>query len=60
MKIIVTRPRLEADVWVKQLRALHFDAVALPLIHIGAPADNQRRCESLGELASIQCGDVCE
>jgi uroporphyrinogen-III synthase len=41
MKIIVTRPRLEADVWVKQLRALHFDAVALPLIHIGAPADNQ-------------------
>jgi uroporphyrinogen-III synthase len=41
MKIIVTRPRLEADVWVKQLRALNFDAVALPLIHIGAPADNQ-------------------
>lgn len=41
MKIIVTRPRLEAEVWVKQLRALHFDAVALPLIHIGAPADNQ-------------------
>lgn len=41
MKIIVTRPRLEADVWVKQLRALHFDAVALPLIHIGARADNQ-------------------
>ena len=41
MKIIVTRPRLEADVWVKQLRALHFDAVALPLIQIGAPADNQ-------------------
>jgi uroporphyrinogen-III synthase len=41
MKIIVTRPRLEADVWVKQLRALHFDAVALPLIHIRAPADNQ-------------------
>ena len=41
MKIIVTRPRLEADVWGKQLRALHFDAVALPLIHIGARADNQ-------------------
>ena len=37
----MTRPRLEADAWVKQLRALHFDAVALPLIHIGAPADNQ-------------------
>ena len=40
MKVIVTRPRLEADAWVKQLRALHFDAVALPLIHIGAAADN--------------------
>lgn len=39
MKVIVTRPRLEADAWVKQLRALHFDAVALPLIHIGAPVD---------------------
>ena len=39
MKVIVTRPRLEADAWVKQLRALHFDAVALPLIHIGAFAD---------------------
>ena len=40
MKVIVTRPRLEADAWVKQLRAMHFDAVALPLIHIGAVADN--------------------
>lgn len=35
----MTRPRLEADAWVKQLRAVHFDAVALPLIHIGASAD---------------------
>ena len=40
MKVIVTRPRLEADAWVKQLRALHFDAFALPLIHIGAAFDN--------------------
>ncbi len=40
MKIIVTRPRLEADAWVKQLRTIQLDAVALPLIHIGAPADN--------------------
>lgn len=39
MKIIVTRPRLEADAWVKQLQALHVDAVALPLIHIGAAAN---------------------
>ena len=40
MKIIVTRPRFEADAWVKQLRALHFDAIALPLIDIGEPPDN--------------------
>ena len=40
MKVIVTRPRLEADAWVKQLRALHFDAVALPLIYIGAIVGN--------------------
>jgi uroporphyrinogen-III synthase len=40
VKVIVTRPRLEAESWVKQLRALHFDAIALPLINIGAPPDN--------------------
>ena len=39
MKVIVTRPRREADVWVKQLRGLQLDAVALPLIHIGEPKD---------------------
>jgi uroporphyrinogen-III synthase len=56
VKVIVTRPRLEADVWVKQLRALHFDAVALPLIHIGAPADNQdvtKAWVSLGEYSAV-------
>lgn len=40
MKVIVTRPRREADAWVRQLSALHIDAVALPLIHISAPLDN--------------------
>lgn len=39
MKVIVTRPRREADAWVKQLRGLQLDAVALPLIHIGPPKD---------------------
>ncbi len=56
MKIIVTRPRLEADVWVKQLRALNFDAVALPLIHIGAPADNgdvAKAWESLDQYSAV-------
>ena len=52
----MTRPRLEADVWVKQLRALHFDAVALPLIHIGAPADNgdvAKARESLNQYSAV-------
>ena len=56
MKIIVTRPRFEADAWVKQLRALHFDAVALPLIHIGAAADTEhvkRVCESLHQYRVV-------
>lgn len=39
MKVIVTRPRREADAWVKQLRDLQIDAVALPLIHISPPPD---------------------
>ncbi len=56
MKVIVTRPRLEADAWVKQLRALNFDAVALPLIHIGAPPDNddfKRAWENLHHYRAI-------
>ena len=56
MKIIVTRPRLEADVWVKQLRALSFDTFALPLIHIGAPADNgdvAKAWKSLDQYSSV-------
>lgn len=50
MKIIVTRPRLEAEAWVKQLRDLHFDAFALPLIHIGAAADNHAVIEAAASL----------
>ena len=42
MQVIVTRPRLEADVWVSRLRSLRLDAVALPLIYIGAPSDRSR------------------
>lgn len=56
MKVIVTRPRLEADAWVKQLRALHFDAVALPLIHIGASADTTevaKAWESLRQYRAV-------
>lgn len=50
MKVIVTRPRLEADAWVKQLQALHMEAVALPLIHIGAAADTAQVAKAWGSL----------
>jgi uroporphyrinogen-III synthase len=50
VNVIVTRPRLEAEAWVKQLRALHVDAVALPLIQIGAPADNSSAAKAWENL----------
>jgi uroporphyrinogen-III synthase len=56
MKVIVTRPLLEAQAWVKQLRALHIDAVALPLIHIGAAADTEnvkRAWEGLHQYSAV-------
>jgi uroporphyrinogen-III synthase len=56
VKVIVTRPRLEAEAWVKQLRALHVDAVALPLIQIGAPADNSsvaKAWENLHQYSAV-------
>ena len=56
MKVIVTRPRLEADAWVKQLRALHFDAVALPLIHISATVGNDevvKAWENLHQYSAV-------
>jgi uroporphyrinogen-III synthase len=39
MRLIVTRPAAQAAAWVGALRALGVDAVALPLIAIGPPAD---------------------
>lgn len=56
MKVIVTRPLLEAQAWVKQLRALHIDAVSLPLIHIGAAADTEnvkRAWEDLHQYSAV-------
>ena len=50
MKIIVTRPRLEAAAWVKQLQDLHLDAVALPLIHIGSASDPEKMADSWRNL----------
>ncbi len=39
MRVIVTRPRPQAQVWVERLQSFGFDAVALPLIDIQAPPD---------------------
>ena len=39
MRVIVTRPAAQAASWVAQLQARQIDAVALPLIGIGAPVD---------------------
>lgn len=39
MRLIVTRPAAQAVAWVDALSALGLDAVALPLIDIGPPAD---------------------
>lgn len=39
LRVIVTRPQDQAAGWVDALRALGVDAVALPLIVIGPPAD---------------------
>ncbi len=39
LRVIVTRPQDQAAGWVEALRTLGVDAVALPLIGIGPPAD---------------------
>ena len=41
MKVIVTRPLLEANAWVKLLREKSIDAVALPLIQICEVSDTK-------------------
>lgn len=56
MKVIVTRPRREADAWVKQLRDLQIDALALPLIHISQPSDTSpvaRVWQSLHQYSAL-------
>lgn len=39
MRVIVTRPQPQADAWVERLRAVDVDAVAVPLLAIGAAPD---------------------
>jgi len=54
MQVIVTRPAAEAAAWVEGLRARGFDAVALPLIAIGPPADPQAVEQAWSGLASCR------
>lgn len=54
MRIIVTRPRQEADAWVSELRAHQLDAVALPLIHITAPASSEAVAQRWRDLRQYQ------
>jgi len=52
MRVIVTRPAAQAQAWVHDLRERGLDAVALPLIAIGAAADPapvQAAWQALGE-----------
>ena len=39
MRVIVTRPQREAQRWVAGLAAAGHEALALPLIEVGPPAD---------------------
>ena len=56
MRLIITRPRAQADALVAQLRALGVDALALPLIDIVPlpdPAPLQRAWQTLPEHALL-------
>lgn len=51
-RVLITRPSPEAERWVEQLRALHIDAEALPLLAITAVRDPQLQVE----LAAARSG----
>ena len=53
MRLLVTRPRPQADEWVARLRAHGVDALALPLIEIAAPADPLAVVAAWRALASV-------
>jgi uroporphyrinogen-III synthase len=52
MRVVVTRPRLQAQAWVHKLVQLGIDAVALPLIDIQAPPDPQAVVEAWAGLTA--------
>ncbi len=51
VRLLVTRPREQAQDWVQRLQSQGVDAVALPLIHIGPPADGAPLREAWAGLA---------
>lgn len=56
MRLIVTRPLREARRWVSELTAHGYQAVALPLIELGAVVDQaelRRTGQHLGDYASV-------
>jgi uroporphyrinogen-III synthase len=53
MRLVVTRPRAQADALVAELQARAVDAVALPLIDIRAPADPQPLQQAWQGLQSL-------
>jgi uroporphyrinogen-III synthase len=53
MRLVVTRPRAQADALVAELRARGTDAVALPLIEIEAIADPQPLQQTWRDLPSL-------
>jgi len=54
MRLIVTRPAAQAAAWVAELQALGHDAVALPLIDIGPPADAAPVLDAWQRLAQFR------
>ena len=56
MRLLVTRPRDQAERWLTRLRAKGVDAQALPLIAIGPPGDDAPLREAWARLAD--CGFV--
>jgi uroporphyrinogen-III synthase len=56
MRVIVTRPRHEAERWALELSALAFEAVALPLIQVGPvadPSDLMQAWQHLGDYVGV-------
>jgi uroporphyrinogen-III synthase len=54
MRVLITRPRAEADPWVRQLGEHGIDAVALPLIEIRCAPDAAPLGEAWREIASCR------